>query len=1152
MMFMHLKRLAAVLLFFLFAEGPLMCAYGQTATGQIAGKVTDESGAVIAGVSIKATNIDTQTSRSVTSNASGQYIFTLLPPGNYEVAMSKSGWENLTETAIKLDVSQNLTLNATLTVGKTSATVEVRGDTELLQLSGSQLGTVIGAQPVADLPLNGRNFTQLLTLTPGATPISTAQGAGIGVSDGSNIGIPGSSFSNPAINGQQNRGTLFLLDGVNNTDFRVTAYTILPIIDSISEFKVQSHDDDPAFGMVMGGVVNLVTKSGTNQVHGSAWEFVRNNIFDARNPFSDFNSDGQPNGPAPFRQNEFGGTFGGPVRIPKIYNGQNKTFFFFAYEGWRYTSPSGELYNVPTAAELNGDFTHSLGNTQIFDPSTTALNGDGTGYTRQPFAGSVVPPDRINPQMQTYLQTYLDKPNFTGNSGYNTILKTSQINNADTYQIRVDEKLTSRDDVFFRWSGQNAKANSPFTNTVQYLENFWGRNIGAGITHVFGPNLALNVNGGRADRPFTFVYDAAPGDGPLQSLGFINAYGPMAVSLSAPYGGTNLGGTLLRRDSSWSVASQLTWQLGKHTLSFGETFIDQYRSDSGPAQTLNFTTEQTADPANPSTTGNPVASALLALPAFGSFQLPTLEKFGIASWGVFAGDSWRVTPRLTLNSGIRLDHINLPNLISGMNNGFNFDTGNWEIGAKVLPPSCATSNAAPCIPGASTSAAANLAAIVGNDGSLAGSHIVVDAGNPTRGFAPYWGSYGPRIGFSYQAANTTVVRGGFGIVYDTLNGLSQTFENSFGSWPANNTSAPNYNSIGAPLTSVRDALDSISSPLPSATPFNNFGYYYSPKNKPFYSEQWNLELEQTIQQKILLSIAYVGSETHRLDYGGVANGAATPGPGTLEQVNARRPYPYMQSFVYDAYTASGSYHALQAKLQRRFSNGLQYLVSYTWSKSIDTGTSGRFGAEDGVGGGAAIQDYYDPKSNVGVSSYNLPHFASIAGSYELPFGKGKRFLNSGFKSIALGNWQINTVAQLSSGQPYQVNVQGDIANIGVQPTYVSGYGRPNLVGNPKLSHPTKQEWFNTAAFAVPSFSYGNAGRNTLSSSSVYSDDLSVFKTFPLAESISLEFRAEAFNVLNIMNYGVPDPDISDKTAGVVSGLAQINPRQLQLALKLSF
>ena len=1132
-----------LLLIIAVAQGTI----AQTTTGQINGTLMDSSGSVVAGAKVESLNTDTQASRSVVTGSSGEFVLPLLPPGNYQITISKTGFRPLVENSIKLDVGQSLSINPKLQVGNATETVEVQGSSELLDATSSTLGTVIDEQAVEDLPLNGRNFTQLLTLVPGATPISTGQGAHIGLDDGSTIAIPGSSFSNPAINGQQNRETLYLLDGIVNTDFRTTTYTVLPIIDGISEFKVVSHADDPAFGSVLGGVVNLVTKSGTNSIHGSAWEYLRNNIFDARNPFGDINDDGSPKPPGAFRQNEFGLAVGGPVWLPKLYNGRDKTFFFFSYEGWRYTSPVDNFYSVPSAAELSGNFQNSANMQPIYDPTTTTLNAAGTGYIRQPFPNNIIPADRIDPQIQGYIKTYFDAPNLTGNPNYNEILNTSYSNNSNNYQGRIDQKLTSKDTIFFRWSNMFDLSKSPDTHKTTSVTDFGGLNIGAGITHVFSPKLLLNVNGGRASRAFSFIPVSTQGLGELTTLGFLglDTYGPLSINLSGPYGGSGVGSAGLRRNSSWSVSEQLTWQLGRHSLSFGSMVIDDYRSQTGSGQDFVFANDQTNNPANPGLTGNSLASALLGYPSQGGFQDNNHIKYSIPTYAIFAGDSWKVTRRLTLNLGLRYDHLNQPNITYGMNNGFNFDTGNWEIGGGKLPASCLSSGKAPCIPGTSTDANVDLSQIMGNDGSVAGSHIVVPS-NSTRAPEPVNFELGPRFGFAYMVHPTTVVSGGFGLVYDTLNGVNQTLSNSIGEWPAKGSVTHNYNLPGQGLTSVTDAEGSIGNPLTTGGPFGDFDFYYSPKEKPLYSEQFNLKVEQTFAKKTLFSIGYVGSVSKRLDYAGTANTATHPTTGSRAAILAATPYPYMTTFVYDSTPGAGDYHSMQVKLEHRMSNGLQALISYTWSKSMDD-TSGHFGAENGAGG-SAVQNYYDPESNRGVSGYNVPQFLSISSLYELPAGKGRRYLQSGPLSYVLGGWQLNTVAQFQSGQAYTIGVNGDIANIGA-----SGYGRPNLVPgqNPVVSHPTKLRAYNPAAFSVPVGNFGDVRRNSMRGENYKNDDISLFKSFPFLESKSVEFRAEAFNVLNIQNYGLPDSTFTDTQAGVISGING-NPRQLQFALKVKF
>jgi hypothetical protein len=1148
-----MKVLLGTILMIALSFTILPISRAQTTTAQITGRVTDKTGAAIPQASVKATNVDTNLSRQVSTNDTGGYTLTLLPPGNYTLTITKASFSPVIEQHVVLAVDQSLTLDVPLAAGTVSQTVTVEGNSELLQASSSELGTVINQKTVHDLPLNGRNFTQLLTLTPGATPVSTSQGANLGTDDGSTVALPGSSYSNPSINGQQNRSSLYLFDGVVNTDFRTTTYTVLPIIDAIDQFKVVSHVDDPAYGGVLGGIVNLVSKSGTNTFHGSAWEFVRNNVFDARDSFSESGL----TAPLPFHQNEFGLTFGGPVRIPKIYNGKDKTFFFFGYEGWRYSKPPGSTYESPTAAELNGDFSSSIyqynGAPQpIYDPNTTTQTG-ANSYTRSQFsyngAANVIDPSRINAQAQAFMKAYFDTPNLTGVAGANTVITKPNVNTANDFHGRLDEKLTDNDSLFFRWSTMGVNQANPSSNNITDQTVFNGANLGGGYTHIFSPRLLLNVTGGRATRPFTFTDVSSNGNAGVAGFTTLAAYGPPAFNIDQFYASAYLEGPQLRRNSSGSLTASLDWAVGSHNLSFGGGFIEQFRTQLSSDQSYNFDIEQTGLPAANSTssiaqgTGNPIASALLGLPSEGTFQDSDGYKDSILSWFGYVSDTWKVNPRLTLNFGLRYDHLDQPNLKSGLNSEFDFNTGNYIIGGGKLPAACATTNAAPCIPGPSTDAAADLAAVAGNDGSVAGSHIILSP-NKIIGPNPVWLDFGPRVGFAYKVSDSLVVRGGFGIVFDDLSGVSQTFSNPVNGWPSNGNYQPNYNStFGAALTDLPASQSSISSPIPTATPFNQNGFFFDPNYKRPYSEQYNLGFDKTFKQNYLLSANYVGAVSNRLDYGGWANVATTPGD------KSTIPFPYMTIFDYDRSTANSNYNALQVKFEHPMQAGLQYLVSYTWSKSIDD-SSGLFNSENGAGGGSAIQNYYDPGSNRSVSAYNVPQFLSVFVLYDLPFGKGKQFLNTGIASTLIGGWEINTLSQLRSGQPYTLQVSGDIADVG---DTEETYGRPNRVpgASPSVSHPSKTEWFNVAAFSTPSGSYGNVGRDSMRASSVYDSDFSLLKNFEFKEGVGLQFRAEYFNLFNIINYAPPNSNISNSNAGTVTS-TELPPRELQLALKLTF
>ncbi|MCI0626751.1 MAG: TonB-dependent receptor [Acidobacteria bacterium] len=1126
----NLALLLSVLLF------TTQAALGQTA--QITGRVADSTNAVVPDAKINVRNVDTGIENPTSTNESGYYTVPLLPPGKYEITAQKPGFRPITRSGIKLEVQQVARIDFVMQVGEITQTIEVSAAAPLLQQSTSELGTVITEQAVKELPLNGRNFTQLLTLTPGATPVNTAQGNAGGTGFNAPLALPGSTFVIPSINGQWNRSNLFLLDGIVNEFFFGSSYAILPIIDAVQEFKVQSHNDKAEYGGVLGGVINVVSKSGGNQLHGSAWEFVRNDVFDARDPFKD----AARKGPTAFRQNMFGATVGGPVYVPKLYNGKDKTWFFFGYEGWRYRRAQQQLYNVPTAQELTGDFSNSINRQIIFDPATTRLDpANPQRFIRDPFPGNIIPAGRINPMARQYIETYFDRPVGTGVSGFNAINSNPQRSDADTYQVKIDHRFANNDSVWFRLSDLSNPQVIPTTLKSDFVYYQDPKNIAGGWNHLFGPAIILDSKFGFVTQPVNQFGVSSAGLDIMRQLGYggIDRFGPVNINLRAPYGGSSIATPRPNTDSQYHFAESLSWVKGNHYWKFGMQYVWQTRDNITTGHSYEFENAQTADPQNQGSTGNSLASALLGLPQQAVFW-KTSYRTEYPSWGLYAQDEWKVSPKVTLNLGFRFDHYGVPHLTSGMNNGFDWNTGDWLIGGGKLPPPCSQAGKAPCIPG---------------DGTLAsipnGNHIRV--GEQEDFTHPVWDGFQPRVGVAWNVLDKTVIRGGYGLVFDVFTGISQSSQQSIGTWPDNQISRPTFNFAGQTLTNLQQIQGQTNSPLPGPTPFGNVGWYIDPRFKNAYSHQWNVEIQQQFTDNLVMSVAYVGSRTHRLDHNGLANTATQPGPGTPEQVRLRRPFPYQTTMNYSLSTGQAWYDSFQFKANRRFTGGLQFLVSYTWSKSLDLGSSGWFAAENGASqGNSALQNYYDPKGSKGVSGYDVPHFLSISSVYELPFGKGKARLNSGIGAAILGGWQTNVIAQLRSGQPYNLAVVGDVANIGNE---IAGrnYARPNIIGDPQIETPTPQRWFNPAAFQIPSFSYGNFGRNVLRSDGVANVDFSLFKNIPFGETVKLQLRAEAFNIFNIMSFGVPNGLLNQPTTARVTSLAQgISPRQLQFGLKIEF
>src|SRR2546430_3654971 len=514
----------------------------QTATGEVNGTVTDPNGAAVPGAMVKLINQATKGETEATTNQSGYFTFVSLKPASYTLMVETKGFKKSLTNAFALGVSETVTQNVTLAVGEMSEVVEVSAGSELVQSSSSELGSVINERTVEDLPLNGRNFTQLLTLTPGVTPVSTSQNRSIGGVEG-NVGIPGSGFVDPSFHGQQNRSKLYFFDGIINTNVRGPTYIVIPNIDAVQEFKVVGQDAKAEFGGAMGGVMNMVSRSGGNTFHGSGFEYVRNDAFDARNSFDVCTTarcgtaTGVPKKPLPFRQNQFGGVVSGPII-------RNRTFFEFSYDGWRYSQPGLGLSYVPTAAEINGDFTNTPFRQQIFNPYSTRQVGGS--FVRDPFrcdaAGNPLPVNASKQQdqtigstcfkipqalifapMQQFFQTYSPAPNLTGDNSSNFAQGRPTLNNSNGYQIRIDHRFSDNDSVFFRFTQQTVTVFNPIGSEGSTSGSGKGRNYGGGWTHTFNAKLILDVRAGYAGRPgvdSSQQNQNQAGLGPLKQTGF--------------------------------------------------------------------------------------------------------------------------------------------------------------------------------------------------------------------------------------------------------------------------------------------------------------------------------------------------------------------------------------------------------------------------------------------------------------------------------------------------------------------------------------------------------------------------------------------------------------------------------------------------------
>jgi hypothetical protein len=1134
------------------------------ATGAINGTVRDSGGAVITDATVVLHNHDTNLDRTTVTNGVGAYVMPNIQPGNYDLKVSKSGFGTALNSGITLVVNQTATYDFMLKAGGVNEVVNVQANPVALETSTSELGVAVVKEQVNDLPLNGRNFTQLLNLTPGVSTVNVSQNSATSGGVWSN---PIGTFSYPSVNGQSNRSNLFLLDGVNNQGSFGSTYAVPPIVDEIQEFKVQSHNDDASFGGVLGGVVNVVTKSGTSQFHGSAWEFLRNKDLDALNPLI------QPSLQPQFQQNQFGATFGGPIPIPGEH--PRKTFFFLSYEGFRNHTGASNLYITPTATQLAGDLTGIAG--QIYNPYSGQAFMCEAGGTPLPAPGNIqaagtpcnkIPSSMIDQNMVNYATKLFPAPNLTptATSPFNGLDTTKTITRQDEGSGRLDHQFGSHDSAWARYTSFR----QPVTGSGGFLGLVHGQvsdgyNVAVDYTHLFSASMLAEFHFGRTsvniDQGSNFA-NAGPGFG--TQVGFspnfagnfrggvsmipeIVIQGYIGNPNPSAHGAAQVDDTHV--SNIWEYGGDLTKTIGRHTFKAGANFASNNANALYLNSSVQFAAANTANPLDLSG-GNAIASFLLGDPNNASRRNVIETEHGGWVDGFYAMDQWKATRKLNINIGLRYDLTLMP--IYGDNKNANNFVGdmNFRDGTYILArnaPSCAQTNAAPCIPGGTLPA-----------------HVLVTPLSGTAIFHNDFNDIQPRIGIAYELRPTTVLRAGYGRFFDNWAAITQTAQNYEGTWPSlDQLGASNINSVtvGAPTVKAEDPFGLGSgSPITGPTPFNQSTWFADPYLKRPYSDQWNVGVQQQVTPNAVLTANYVGSVGRRLDIGGAynvamvaggnANKACTPyDPSNPNATNCGAPFPYIGPTAYDRSQGKSSYNALQVSLNGREQHGLTYLVSYTWSKSLDLGCSGWYGVE-----GCSIQNPYNLQADKGPAATDLPQIFSAAWVYTLPFGKGNKLSSSSSVVNALiGGWNLNGVLSLNSGTAFDVGSGKDIAETGNY-NYGNGYGyeRANLVGSEYPANKGPAEWINVAAFQTPALgTFGNLGRNSLRSDWNKNLDLSLFRQFPITERFRLEFRFEMFNASNTPVWAIPVSSLESPSFGAVTHTANI-PRQLQFALKLYF
>ena len=1085
----------------------------QSTNGEITGVVSDTAGASIPTAQLTATNAKTGVAYKTAANESGTYTIPLVPPGDYVIEVVSPGFSNLRRTGITLQVSQTLELNLQLSPGSVDQTVTVDAAPPPIDTQSSAVATVVDNQKVTQLPLNGRNVYSLQGLVPGAAPDNTGR---------------------IRFNGIRSRGNEVLIDGVSQVPPETRSDPVSPPpIDSIDEFRVATSGYTAEFGSAAGGLINIATKSGTNSLHGAAWEFLRNDVLNTRNYFA------PPTQKKPvLRQNQFGAVIGGPVLLPHLYDGRNRTFFFVDYEGSRMRSQTVYNVTVPTVAMRSGDFSAFLGGQigvdalgnpvrqgQIYDPqSTRTVNGQ---KVRTAFAGNIIPSARFSSQALKLLAYYPLPTNDAAASNLSNVTATG----ADTnrYDIRIDENISVRHRLFGRYSEYHSTplvavpfrgASGDFASNAGLQRSVSLSFISTITSSAFNELRGEFLQSKSNQIPYLSDQDIAASLG----IGNIsNRAGLPAIDISGLQQlGAGASGTFLQDNQRmYAVLDNITFLRGNHSLKAG--FEGRfYRLKNFQPSYFNgyfaFRSAETSAPgALSSASGNATASFLLG--QSDSTQYTQVDPGQLVNGDYFAGfvqDDWKATHQLTFNLGLRYE-VNT-RLADKRGYSSTFDTVTQKVlaGAARPVPALALTNLA------------------------------------------------PRFGFAYDVFNDqrSVLRAGFGIFYSPITGSGGNPLNGVPKFPYEFTSIANSADGISPVTTLA-AGPVLAQQYSIEDPRLGYGanvQIQSPNTAP-HAYQWNLGVEQAVAKGMTLDVSYVATAAHKFDLGrlnyininqvsyATAKQAAITQGTSNPTTAALRPFPNF-NYVEPINPRWGNsiYHSLQAKLEQRVRYGIDYLLSYTWSKYIDNGSE----AYNSLGGSWPA-DIYNLRAERTDSTAEIPHRFVGSVVYSLPFGAGLAHPLHGVADEFLGGWQLTTIVTAQDGQPVDVEQSTNTSN-----TY-SLLQRPNLVGDPILHNGRSvTRFFNTSAFAAAApQSVGTSPRNPIRSPGLFNTDASLIKNFKLYEANTLEFRIEAFNLTNTpplvlqtrVTYN-PNLALGAQSFGQIT--TANSGRVLQAALKLHF
>jgi hypothetical protein len=1068
---------------------PLAAQVNATAT--FTGQVTDQSGAAIVGATVKITSQETGVVITRQTSADGNYTVPLLKAGTYSIEVTVAGFAPNTRKNITLQIQQVGQEDFKLTVGGIDQQVTVEGGAPLLNTETTELGNVINRESTEQLPLNGRNFSQLGLLVPG-----TAPGPVGGIRTQGNGNETQRAGAEIVANGSRGSFNLFMIDGLDDRDQSVGTVKVFPNLESIEEFKVQIGNYDAEFASG-GAVVNVITKSGSNEIHGSAFEFLRNKDLNSRQFFDA----SEP----PFQQNQFGFSVGGPIK-------KNKLFAFGDYQGLRIHTSSTSILTEPTAALRAGNFSGYPAT--IYNPTTynSATN------TRTPFAGNQIPLTQLDPVAVNLLQI-LPLPNLSGTSN-NFRVNNLAAQNQDQYDVRGDYVLSEKDSMFARVT--HGTANISFPNTPVLINGqinplaFAQGTATAGSLrtnqapssqatlqeiHQFSPNVSNQIALGYT----RFALSVAPLDESYNlasKLGLIGANtgpdsGAMAsIGISGGSGYSAGNQPEVVPQNTWQATDTVSWVRGAHSLRFGFS-VDHngfgFFQLGAPSGSLSFTGTYTNNPASSSGTGAGYADFMLGLPISSSKSLlgSGIPYLSYTEYGSFVQDNWRVSSKLTVNLGLRWDLFTPVSERHDRLSDFYLNSGTFALAGQN-----------------------------GVSGTILGTQKH---------------DFSPRLGLAYRVTEKTVVRAAYGLFYfneQGVGGSSRLFIN----YPFAPTFAVSC-SATVPCLHTSTGIPAVfsSNNLPTAV------YQPTPDLTPNVS-QYNFTVEHQIIKSMVARAAYVGARGDHLNIN-LDENVAVPGAGA---VPARRPYPGFGQVSAWEPRGPSEYNALQLSLEKRMSYGLSFLGAYTWGRSLDEGAGGNSSTGESR---INIQNPQNLRADYGLSNFDIRQRFTLSTVFQVPVGHGRQFLANSNRVVdgVLGGWQLSSILTLQAGMPFSVSMATATDNTGT-------FQRPNRVcnGNLPSGQQSIKDWYNLTCFvAPPVYTFGNTGRNVLIGPGLETWDLGTDKDFRITEKVGLQFRAEFFNALNHANFGLPNASIGSSPAGTITTVIT-NARQVQFALRLHF